>query len=768
MLEYAENGSLLKLVKDVGKIPEDITCTYVRQVLMALAYLHAANIIHRDLKAANILLNGKGDVKLADFGVAAVIDSSDKHFTVVGSPYWMAPEIIQATGHSVQSDIWSLGCTVIELLTGEPPHFGLNPMTAMFKIVQSPAPIPRDVSPQMHKFLEACFQKDPEARPPASELLKNPLFVKPLVANMDMPSVKSRILGDRGGSSGGSSGSSTLSPTSSSSPSGSGNASLQPRSALMGGLVRSPSSSSSFSNTSSGSGSGIGRVLGGSMRTRERRDSRVPIPEYIRVDESTRHDDDEEDDSSDSETSRSHGSGSEFVIQRRPVDAKLRSSATLQTMSPLSEISITVDRNALARKGGHQAHSTSSKIPTTPTKFVPLDPQSDRFKSLPGGFSATSSERVSGTSPSKKEHLTHEEETALEVEALKMQLMALEKNGCKISEETKLVTGSVRSTKAEFLQQLTPALHSAGGYAMNSICCMKIINNVLWVGSATGSVATFQLPHFEPLKVGKLHKGRVSSIIAVGSSRVWCSSEDGDIYVISHHDPTKSKRVSVHDAEHKAIRCMAFVPGDRARVWSCAVSRKGTQIVVLNKHCEIKFKLAPMEQQVFSLSLGPAQSTVWIGMRGTMIACDAFRGDQKRDVKLREVNDSFDSLTVTQTLSVGDLLWCAIGKCIVVYDPFKYTVERTLTLDSEVTCLTVFESAVLAGTADSKVECFDSITMDHMHTLPTLLSDTSGRATPISSLEAIPGSLLAGRKGIAALFAGSTGSGKLCLWNTPA
>jgi len=757
MLEYAENGSLLKLVKDLGRIPEDITCTYVRQVLMALAYLHEAGIIHRDLKAANILLNGKGDVKLADFGVAAVIDESDKHFTVVGSPYWMAPEIIQATGHSTQSDIWSLGCTVIELLTGEPPHFGLNPMTAMFKIVQSPAPIPKDVSKPLYEFLEACFQKDPNLRPPASVLLKNPLFVKPLVANMDVAAIKARVLGERGAASGSGSASKGSGPLVTSMSSGS--------------LIRSPSTSSNSGSYSGGlavPASPISR-LSGSLRTRDRRDSRVPIPEYVRVDESSKRDDDdeEEEDSSDSETSRSHGTGSEFVLQRKQ-DPKMRSSATMQNLNPLSDISITVDRTALANKLGTSG-GMKGRTPTASTRQIPAnDP---RFKSMPPGFTGSASERVTSSGPSKKgERLTHEEETALEVEALTQQLMALEKNGFKISEETKLVTGSVRSTKAEFLQQLTPSLHDAGGSAVTSVCCMTVINNVLWIGSATGSVATFQLPRFEPLKVARIHKTRVSCIIAVGSSRVWCSSEDGEIYVISHHDPSRFKSYPVHDAEHKVVRCLAYVPGDRARVWSCAISRKSSQIVVLTKHCQVKYKLAPIEQQIQCLTLGPSQVTVWIGMRGTMIVCDALHGDQKHEKRLRDVKGATEALHtqhVTQILPVGDLIWCAVGKHIIVIDPTKYEIERTLVLESEVTCLAIFESAVLAGTADSKIECFDSISMARMRTLPTLLSDASGRVTSVSSLATIPGSLLAGRTGVAALFAGSLSSGKICVWTTP-
>ena len=94
MLEYAEEGSLLSKIKDKKGLPENTVLCYIVQVLKALKYLHANNVIHRDLKAANILLTKKGEVKLGDFGVAAVMDDRDKHYTVVGSPYWSKYQFI--------------------------------------------------------------------------------------------------------------------------------------------------------------------------------------------------------------------------------------------------------------------------------------------------------------------------------------------------------------------------------------------------------------------------------------------------------------------------------------------------------------------------------------------------------------------------------------------------------------------------------------------------------------------------------------------------
>lgn len=148
------------------------------QVLNGLLYLHEQGVIHRDIKGANILTTKEGLVKLADFGVAmrtsALLDDQ-----VVGTPYWMAPEIASMSGASTASDIWSLGCTVIELLDGRPPYANtLNPMQAIFRIVNDDhPPLPQGASPAVIDFLMQCFQKDPNLRVSAKKLLKHPWIV---------------------------------------------------------------------------------------------------------------------------------------------------------------------------------------------------------------------------------------------------------------------------------------------------------------------------------------------------------------------------------------------------------------------------------------------------------------------------------------------------------------------------------------------------------------------------------------------------------------
>ena len=145
---------------------------FAYQVLYGLAFLHEEGVIHRDIKAANILVTSEGVAKLADFGVA-VRTSDNKDQDVVGSPYWMAPEVIEMQGSNEKCDIWSVGCTTIELLTGAPPYFDLEPMPALFRIVQDKhPPFPSGFSDLLRDFLYQCFHKDPQMRPDAKSLLQ--------------------------------------------------------------------------------------------------------------------------------------------------------------------------------------------------------------------------------------------------------------------------------------------------------------------------------------------------------------------------------------------------------------------------------------------------------------------------------------------------------------------------------------------------------------------------------------------------------------------
>ncbi|EPE35978.1 Protein kinase-like (PK-like) [Glarea lozoyensis ATCC 20868] len=174
ILEYCENGSLHSIIKNYGKIPENLAGIWMGEVLLGVVYLHEQGIIHRDIKGANILTTKDGKIKLADFGVSTALTGADQENEVVGTPYWMAPEVIQLTTVTISCDVWSVGATLVELVTGNPPYYRLDPMQAMFAIVEDDhPPLPESVSLACRDFLLQCFQKDPNLRISARKLLKH-------------------------------------------------------------------------------------------------------------------------------------------------------------------------------------------------------------------------------------------------------------------------------------------------------------------------------------------------------------------------------------------------------------------------------------------------------------------------------------------------------------------------------------------------------------------------------------------------------------------
>ncbi|ORZ25182.1 kinase-like domain-containing protein [Absidia repens] len=177
VLEYVENGSLLSTLKAFGSLPEKLVGSYTYKILKGLEYLHSHDVVHCDLKAANILTTKTGDIKLTDFGVSLnlKIKQEDGKGTPAGTPNWMAPEVIEMKGACYKSDIWSLACTITELLTGKPPYADLISMSALYHIVEDDCPpLPENISNDLRDFLLLCFRKDPELRPTASELLHHP------------------------------------------------------------------------------------------------------------------------------------------------------------------------------------------------------------------------------------------------------------------------------------------------------------------------------------------------------------------------------------------------------------------------------------------------------------------------------------------------------------------------------------------------------------------------------------------------------------------
>ncbi|KAF9611428.1 hypothetical protein IFM89_032097 [Coptis chinensis] len=227
-LEYVHPGSINKYVRDhCGAITESVVRSFTRHILSGLAYLHSTKTIHRDIKGANLLVNASGVVKLADFGMAKHLlysymfmgytgtepgfrvrggkillshfgtSSSSKFGNLIsvqlsgqaaelsmkGSPYWMAPELIHAVNQKDTNgdfafavDIWSLGCTIIEIVNGKPPWSEFEGAAAMFKVWKETPPIPEILSPSGKAFLQCCFTRNPAERPSASMLLEHPFL----------------------------------------------------------------------------------------------------------------------------------------------------------------------------------------------------------------------------------------------------------------------------------------------------------------------------------------------------------------------------------------------------------------------------------------------------------------------------------------------------------------------------------------------------------------------------------------------------------------
>jgi serine/threonine protein kinase len=176
-MEYVSGGTLASLLRAKGPLSEEEARKLTIQLVKGLAYLHGRNIIHRDLKGDNLFMDEKGNLKVGDFGTSKELATVKITNSVAGTPNFMAPEVVTCAGHSLAADVWSVGCCVVQMLSGKAPFANVdNHMAVMFAVMKGSIreQIPPNITPLARSFIVACVKMKPEERLTCEELLKHP------------------------------------------------------------------------------------------------------------------------------------------------------------------------------------------------------------------------------------------------------------------------------------------------------------------------------------------------------------------------------------------------------------------------------------------------------------------------------------------------------------------------------------------------------------------------------------------------------------------
>lgn len=185
-LEYISGGSIQQLLENFGSFDEAVVRLYALQILEGLEYLHSKDVVHGDIKPGNILVTDRGQIKLSDFGTSRVIGVNQDMASMAGTPRWMSPDMIQTNTSTKASDIWALGCVVLEMASGRPPwsEIDFDNAFAMLFHIGNAAGGPSlegisDASPRLQHFVASCLIRDPSLRPSATDLAKHPFISSP-------------------------------------------------------------------------------------------------------------------------------------------------------------------------------------------------------------------------------------------------------------------------------------------------------------------------------------------------------------------------------------------------------------------------------------------------------------------------------------------------------------------------------------------------------------------------------------------------------------